>query len=49
MNIEAALSVGTVYQNIAFYTFLALLLGLCIEQLRHHAKSKRIRANVHHK
>lgn len=49
MNIEAALSVGTIYQNIAFYTFLTLLAFLCVEQLRCHTKPKRLKANIHHK
>jgi len=49
MNLQAALSVGTIYQNIAFYTFLVLLACLCIELMKHDAKQKKVRANVHHK
>ncbi len=48
MDIQTALSVGNIYQNIAFYSFLVLLASLCIELLRYDAKRKKLRPNPHH-
>ena len=48
MDIRTALSVGTTFQNIAFYTFLVLLACLCIELLKYDAKRKKFGTNPHH-
>ncbi|GEM_PF-3452657 len=38
MTIHSLFSVGTLYQNIAFYALIFVLAGLNIELLRHNAK-----------
>ena len=45
MNLQAALSVGNVYQNIAFYTFLTLLAFVVVEIIRLDVKQKKLKAS----
>lgn len=44
MGIIEALSIGTLYQNIAFYTFLIFLAVLNFDLLKHSAKHKTVSA-----
>lgn len=47
MDIVNVFSVGTVFQNISFYSFLTLLVGINIELARHGKDLKKFRS-IHH-
>lgn len=49
MDIQTIASVGNVYQNIAFYTFLALMILICLELVKHNSKSERFETPLHNK
>lgn len=49
MDFQTVVSVGNVYQNIAFYTFLALMVIICVELLKHNSKQRDIEASFHNK
>lgn len=49
MAIISALSVGSAYQNILFYTLLILLASVNLELLRHNSRSKKFGTVRHSK
>jgi len=49
MDFQTVASVGNVYQNIAFYTFLALMVVICVELLKHNSKQRNVGASFHNK
>ena len=49
MDIMSMLSVGTWWQNIAFYTFLTLLMSLNFELFRIDSKQKKFRTSIPNK
>ena len=46
MDVKEILSVGTLYQNIAFYTFLAILACLNVELLWHGPKQRDLNTTI---
>jgi len=49
MDIQTIASVGNVYQNIAFYTFLTIMVLICMELVKHNSKPGRFETPLHNK
>jgi len=46
MDVTVFFSVGTAYQNVAFYTIILLLICLNFELIRHPSKMRKVRSGV---